>query len=147
MIGSPEMTWTPWNSDAWTELCIKISGHHVNVWQKTLQYCKVISLQPIKINGKKRKEKKKSLGNFEIYSIWFLSRPVGSEFWRTKGRVDHGSCSHHFFIIVMILQKLLKVIMVLLVCGPVFGNLWLSWSNTISWLYLMGCKRIWESVW
>ena len=26
---------------------------HVNVWQKPLKYCKVISLQPIKINGKK----------------------------------------------------------------------------------------------
>ena len=26
---------------------------HVNVWQKTLQYCKVISLKLIKINGKK----------------------------------------------------------------------------------------------
>ena len=25
---------------------------HVNVWQKSLQYCKVISLQLIKINGK-----------------------------------------------------------------------------------------------
>lgn len=63
-----------------------------------------------------------SLGNFEIYSIWVLSRPVGSECWRTKGRVDHGSCSH-FFVIVMILQRVLKVILVLLVCGPVFGNL------------------------
>ena len=30
---------------------------HVNVWQK-LQYCKVISLQLIKINGKKIKEQK-----------------------------------------------------------------------------------------
>ena len=29
---------------------------HVNVWQKPLQYCKVISLQLIKINGKKRKK-------------------------------------------------------------------------------------------
>ena len=29
---------------------------HVNVWQKPLQYCKVISLQLIKINGKKNKE-------------------------------------------------------------------------------------------
>ena len=28
---------------------------HVNVWQKPLQYCKVISLQLIKINGKKKK--------------------------------------------------------------------------------------------
>ena len=27
---------------------------HVNVWQKPRQYCKVISLQPIKINGKKK---------------------------------------------------------------------------------------------
>ena len=31
---------------------------HVNVWQKPLQYCKVISLQLIKINGKKIKIKK-----------------------------------------------------------------------------------------
>ena len=28
---------------------------HVNMWQKPLQYCKVISLQLIKINGKKKK--------------------------------------------------------------------------------------------
>ena len=27
---------------------------HVNVWQKPLQYCKVISIQLIKINGKKK---------------------------------------------------------------------------------------------
>ena len=32
---------------------------HVNVWQKPLQYCKVISLQLIKINGKKKTWKKK----------------------------------------------------------------------------------------
>ena len=29
---------------------------HVNVWQKPLQYCKVISLQLIKVNGKKKKK-------------------------------------------------------------------------------------------
>ena len=29
---------------------------HVNVWQKPLQYCKVISLQLIKINEKKDKK-------------------------------------------------------------------------------------------
>ena len=28
---------------------------HAKVWQKPLQYCKVISLQLIKINGKKKK--------------------------------------------------------------------------------------------
>ena len=32
---------------------------HVNVWQKPLQYCKVISLQLIKINGKKNFKLKK----------------------------------------------------------------------------------------
>ena len=34
---------------------------HVNVWQKPLQYCKVISLQLIKINGKKKKKKGQGL--------------------------------------------------------------------------------------
>ena len=29
---------------------------HVNVWQNPLQYCKVISLQLIKINGKKKRK-------------------------------------------------------------------------------------------
>ena len=29
---------------------------HVNVWQKPLQYCKIISLQLIKINEKKKTE-------------------------------------------------------------------------------------------
>ena len=32
---------------------------HINVWQKPLQYCKVISLQLIKINEKKKKKEKK----------------------------------------------------------------------------------------
>ena len=32
---------------------------HVNVWQKQLKYCKVISLQLIKINEKKKKRQKK----------------------------------------------------------------------------------------
>ena len=30
---------------------------HVSVWQKPVQYCKVISLQLIQINGKKRKKR------------------------------------------------------------------------------------------
>ena len=32
---------------------------HVNVWEKPLQYCKVISLQLIKINEKKINKRKK----------------------------------------------------------------------------------------
>ena len=34
---------------------------HANVWQKPLQYCKVISLQLIKINEKKRKKNSNSV--------------------------------------------------------------------------------------
>ena len=34
---------------------------HVNVWQKPLQYCKVISLQLIKINEKKKEIGQKSI--------------------------------------------------------------------------------------
>ena len=33
---------------------------HVNVWRKPLQYCKVISLQLIKINEKKNKKQNKT---------------------------------------------------------------------------------------
>ena len=43
---------------------------HVNVWQKPLQYCKVISLQLIKINEKKNKrfdrKKKKKRTSFHV---------------------------------------------------------------------------------
>ena len=42
---------------------------HVNVWQKPLQYCKVISLQLIKINEKK-KEKDKTM----ISLLWNLRK-------------------------------------------------------------------------
>ena len=35
---------------------------HVSVWQKPLQYCKVISLQEIKINEKNLKTNKKKKG-------------------------------------------------------------------------------------
>ena len=48
---------------------------HVNVWQKPLRYCKVISLQLIKINGKKKRnldlsDKKKSL-LFRPTNLWY----------------------------------------------------------------------------
>ena len=43
---------------------LKIWLIHVNVWQKPLQYCKVISLQLIKINEKKSKNQKRNLHDF-----------------------------------------------------------------------------------
>ena len=44
---------------------------HVNVWQKPLQYCKVISLQLIKINEKKIYKKKidKGVTSYTIFSL------------------------------------------------------------------------------
>ena len=48
---------------------------HVNVWQKPLQYCKVISLQLIKINGgKKKKVERQRIDAFELWSWRRLRR-------------------------------------------------------------------------
>ena len=44
---------------------------HVNVWQKPLQYCKVISLQLIKINGRKKKKKEKEI---QMCPWWLSSK-------------------------------------------------------------------------
>ena len=46
---------------------------HVNVWQKPLQYCKVISLQLIKINGGKKKERTKKKKERCNTNIWKAS--------------------------------------------------------------------------
>ena len=53
---------------------------HVNVWQKPLQYCKVISLQIIKINeeNKKRKRKRKDLSNLENLANGNLDEDLGN---------------------------------------------------------------------
>ena len=42
---------------------------HVNVWQEPLQYCKVISLQLIKIIGKKIKEKAEGQ-RIDAFELW-----------------------------------------------------------------------------
>ena len=50
---------------------------HVNVWQKPLQYCKVISFQLIKINEKKKKRKNsKPLKTSLLRSPKFSQRQV-----------------------------------------------------------------------
>ena len=55
---------------------------HVNVWQKPLQYCKVISLQLIKINKKKNKKKK---GDAQPAGRWHLqSKGENSGLWRCQ---------------------------------------------------------------
>ena len=60
---------------------------HVNVWQKPLQYCKVISLQLIKVN-----EKKKLMIEYcrhyiwDIYEIWEACKTVS---WSYQTAVWH----------------------------------------------------------
>ena len=43
---------------------------HVSVWQKPLPYCKVISLQLIKINEKKKLILTVSLGDLNFIHTW-----------------------------------------------------------------------------
>ena len=42
---------------------------HVSVWQKPPQYCKVISLQLIKIKGKNKERKKEKIKLVELYCM------------------------------------------------------------------------------
>ena len=47
---------------------------HVNVWQKPLQYCKVISLQLIKEGKMKKKKERKKLQMHHNYNLqWEMS--------------------------------------------------------------------------
>ena len=49
---------------------------HVNVWQKPLQYCKVISLQRIKINGKKLRPQPPKIREFFFFSTLHVYQHV-----------------------------------------------------------------------
>ena len=66
---------------------------HVSVWQKPLQYCKVISLQLIKISGKKKKKKNSFKINKSISASLVAQTvkrlPTMRETWvRSLGRED-----------------------------------------------------------
>ena len=52
---------------------------HVKVWQKLLQYCKVISHQLIKINGKKKENKNRSKQRLNILLFKKTSKPHSSQ--------------------------------------------------------------------
>ena len=66
---------------------------HVNIWQKPLQYCKVISLQLIKINGK-NKIKWLSLGKKKEY----LSPNVHASSWGGTERYSHSINQYPFAV-------------------------------------------------
>ena len=68
---------------------------HLNVWQKPLQYCKVISLQLIKINGKKRKDpdagkdrRQEEKGTLEYKMAGWHHQLNGHEFEQALGDGD-----------------------------------------------------------
>ena len=65
-----------------THVNVFISMIHVNIWQKPPQYCKVISLQLIKINGKK-----KILSIKKIKRYWILSSAFSALIQMTMGFV------------------------------------------------------------
>ena len=50
----------------------KILSLHVNVWQKQLQYCKVISLQLIKIIEKQQQQK---ISTYQLFSRFLPRSP------------------------------------------------------------------------
>ena len=56
-LGRPRgMGWGRWEGGSGWGTDVNPWLIHANVWQKPLQYCKVISLQLTKINEKKKKE-------------------------------------------------------------------------------------------
>ena len=55
---------------------------HVNVWLKPLQYCKIISFQLVKINGKKIKLKKKKTVPSEKNKHWVVL--ISIKYYRRK---------------------------------------------------------------
>ena len=55
-----------WEGGSGWGILVNLWLTHVNVWQKPVQYCKVISLQLIKING----EKKECIGNSGGEEYW-----------------------------------------------------------------------------
>ena len=57
---------------------------HFNVWQKPLQYCKVISLQLIKINGKKKSRDTLSTKVHLVKAMVFPVVMYGCESWTIK---------------------------------------------------------------
>ena len=61
-----------WEGGSGWEIYVNPWLIHVNVWQKSLQYYKVISLQLIKINEKKKKKVKYACGTTShlFFSFW-----------------------------------------------------------------------------
>ena len=94
-----ERTWFP-------ESLLK--RHIPNVWQKPLQYCKVISRQLIKINEKKLKEtKKEDTFPFGANEPWFGSKVTPCWRYRRLSRpmgLKEAFTPRHIFALLLLLE-------------------------------------------
>ena len=90
---------------------------HVNVWQKPLQYCKVTSLQLIKINGKKINSKKKELPTVHSYTCVYVYTYIKGMFLFCKpekqSKFSFGSIERDF----LSFSKFLKFLFVYFIFG------------------------------
>ena len=66
---------------------------HVNVWQKPLQYCKVISLQLINLNGKKKKKSPCFLQEAQVQSLVQELRSHMLQDQKQNKTNSHSTCS------------------------------------------------------
>ena len=84
---------------------------HVNVWQKSLQYCKVISLQLIKINGKKT-----ILLSSVLYIEFMHKISLG------KKKIFYEKCTSLNFLVWWLYQQ----------CHHFWTSWWMLWGQTYS---------------
>ena len=71
---------------------------HVNVWQNPLQYCKVISLQLIKLNGKKKVEKKRTPSAFLMILLWWFLIQIFLPFINFFSQFNYGFSTTSYLI-------------------------------------------------
>ena len=109
---------------------------HVNVWQKPLQYCKVISLQLIKINKKKKR-------NARDFVHWFCILPL-----------NLFNSSNSFFFLMeylgfsineILLSATQRLFYFILSCLDIFSFSFLAWFFWIR-LLLVCCLRVLLSI-
>ena len=97
----------------WNSRCPGCISDQLNIWQKPLQYCKVISLQLIKINGKKKKKE-----ILRVESKWEFSwNPSGNSNAQARQRAT-----------VLLMETILKsVSKTFCLQSLILVQIWASW--------------------
>ena len=74
---------------------------HVNVWQKPLQYSKIISLQLIKINGKKKERVNRKAMDLSSFAFRRREKPATSFIVKKETKISmrlRQECKHIHFL-------------------------------------------------